>query len=251
MGGLPLSHILQKIFKIHHVGHLSVDSLKIIRCGVGGRILPKITLTFRLAYDIMISIMRGLEMEGVETRNGLYGFDYLQPDKRRAEEGERKTYEVKGLWQRSHEIVNLAVQGFKQVEIAEILNIHPQTVSNLLNSELGQRKLSEIRLEKDGEMKKVVEKIRVLTNKAIDTYHEVFDNESGEATLKDRKDAAKDVIMELSGLRAPVKLQSSHVNLNLTAEELESFKARGIAAARESGMIIDVEAKEITEGEAE
>jgi predicted transcriptional regulator len=191
-------------------------------------------------------------MEGVQTRNGLYGFEYLEPDERRVPEGdERKTYEIKALWQRNHEIVNLAVEGYKQTEIAEILNIHPQTVSNTLNSELGKRKLSEIRLEKDKEAKKQVEKIRVLTNKALDVYHEIFDNDKGEATLKDRKEAAKDVVMELSGLRSPLKLQSAHVNLTLTKDELESFKKRGIEAARESGMIIDAEATEITEGETE
>ncbi len=163
-------------------------------------------------------------MEGVETRQGLYGFDFLVPDKRRAESGERKTYEIQGL-------------GYKNVEIAEILNIHPQTVSNTLNSELGERKLSEIRLDRDEEAKKVSEKIRVLTNKALDVYHEIFDDNSGESTLKDKKAVADTVALELSGLRAPTKIHNLNASYTLTKEELEAFKQRGTKAVEESGIV--------------
>ncbi len=164
-------------------------------------------------------------MEGVQTRNGLYGFEFRDVDKRRT--GERKTYDIKQLWQRNHEIVNLAARGFKNIEIAEILGITPATVSNTLNGELGQRKLSEIRLERDNEAKKVSEKIRVLTDKALKTYHEIFDNESGELTLKERGVFAEGFLKEMSGLRAPVKVQTQSLSVTLSKEDIEAFKARG------------------------
>lgn len=184
-------------------------------------------------------------MEGVQTRNGLYGFEFRDVDLRRASEGERKTYDIKQMWQRSHEIVNLAVRGFKGPQIAEILNIHEQTVSNTLNSELGQKKLSEMRSARDEEAKVVSEKIRVLTNKALETYHEIFDNESGEATLKDRKDVADTVLLELSGLRAPTRIQSSNVSMTLSAQEIEEFKRRGARAAAEMGEVIDLNVEKV------
>lgn len=180
-------------------------------------------------------------MEGVQTREGLYGFDYREADLRRVAEGEeKKTYNIKALWQRSHEIINLASQGYKGTDIAEILGITPACVSLTLNSELGQKKLSEIRGERDDNAKKNVEKIRVLTAKALQTYHEIFDNEDGQATLKDRKEVADTVLLELSGLRAPTKVQTSSISMTLTAEEIESFKNRGVKAAKESGIVIDV-----------
>lgn len=185
---------------------------------------------------------------GIQSRNSLYGFEFREADLRRKDSEERKTYEIKQLWQRSHEIVNLAARGFKNVDIAEILNINPQTVSNTLNSELGQHKLSEIRLERDEEAKKVSEKIRILTNKALAVYHEIFDDESGECTLRDKKNTADTVLLELSGLRAPTKIQSQHVSTTLTLQELEEFKKRGIQAARESGLIVDVPAKQVEAG---
>ena len=187
--------------------------------------------------------------ETMATRNGLYGFEFRERDLRRKSKEERKTYDVKSLWQLNHEIVNLAARGFKSTQIAEILHIHPQTVSNTLNSELGQKKLSEIRLERDEEAKKVSEKIRILTNKAIEVYHEIFDDESGECTLRDKKAVADTVLLELSGLRAPTKIQSHSVSTTLTLDELEEFKRRGIQAAKESGLVVDVTPKELKESE--
>jgi predicted transcriptional regulator len=180
-------------------------------------------------------------VEGVETRNGLYGFEFRDVDLRRVALEDRKTYDIKQMWQRTHEIVNLAAQGFKQTDIAEILGIHPQTVSNTLNGELGQRKLAEVRQARDEESKKTSEKIRVLTAKALQVYHEIFDNESGEASLRDRKDAADTVVLELSGLRAPTKIQSTSISTVLTADEIKAFKERGRLAAEQAGIVIDAE----------
>jgi predicted transcriptional regulator len=188
-------------------------------------------------------------MEGVQTRSDLYGFDYRETDLRRVSEGEeKKTYNIKALWQRSHEIINLAARGYKYTDIAEILGITPACVSLTLNSDLGQKKLSEIRLVRDEDAKKTSEKIRVLTAKAIQTYHEIFDNEYGQATLRDRKDVADTVLLELSGLRAPTKIHTSSVSTILTAEEIEAFKNRGISAAKQSGFI-DITEQPSTERE--
>lgn len=190
-------------------------------------------------------------MEEVQTRNNLYGFEYLEPDNRRRDvqyiegkEAEPLKYEIKQLWQRSHEIVNLCAKGYKNKEIAQILNISPVTVSNTLNGKLGQHKLSEIRQDRDIEAKKTVEKIRVLTDKALNVYHEIFDNEGGMATVKDQKSVADTVVLELSGLRVPTKVQSHSVHTTLTKDEIESFKNRGTKAAQESGIVIDVEPEE-------
>lgn len=163
-------------------------------------------------------------MKNFEQQN-LYGFEFRDLDHRRSEN--RQTYDIKQMWQRTHEIVNLAARGYKYVEIAEILGITPQTVSNTLNGELGKSKLSEIRLERDNEAKKISEKIRVLTNKALQTYHELFDNESGELSIKDRGSFASEFLKEISGLRAPLRVQSQSLAIQLTKEDIEEFKARG------------------------
>lgn len=178
----------------------------------------------------------------------LYGPLPKSTDGRRALPTERKTYNIKNMWQRHHEIVNLAALGYKQVEIAKILNIEPQTVSNTLNAELGKEKLGELREIRDGETKLRLEQIRVLTDRALATYHEIFDNENGEATLKERKEVADTVLLELSGLRVAQK--QINANVSLTPEDFAEFKARGIAAMREAGLVVDVEPEEVPSNES-
>ncbi len=182
-------------------------------------------------------------MEGeIQRRDGLYGFEFRDIDERRSED--RKCYNIKQLWQRNHEILNLVSQGLSHILVAEIVGVTPACVSQTVNSDLGKAKLSEIRQGRDDEAKKNYEKIRVLTAKALQVYHEVFDNESGEATLKDRKDVADTVVLELSGLRVPTKVQGSYISTVLTKDEIEAFKNRGKIAAEQAGLI-DIKSEEI------
>lgn len=174
-------------------------------------------------------------MEEAITRNSLYGFEMREPDLRRKED--RKTHNIKQLWQRSHEILALALRGLKQTQIAELLDITPQTVSNVLNSELGMKKISKMRLNRDEEAIHVSERISELTEKALDTYEKIFDSDN--ASDETKRKTSDTVMLELSGYRVPTKIQSS--NITATLDEIEEFKKRGIAAARESGMIVVVE----------
>lgn len=180
-------------------------------------------------------------MDAALVRDELYGFETRSQDLRRKPESKRKTYDIKQMWQRTHEIINLAALGYKQTEIASILNITPQTVSNTLNSRLGSDKLSDLRGERDLRAQATVEKVRTLTEQALEVYREIFDDESGECTMKDKKAVADTILLELSGLRAPTKIQSQSVHTVLTAEEIAEFKKRGIQAAKESGLVIDVD----------
>lgn len=171
-------------------------------------------------------------------RTSLYGFEMKGPDLRRVDD--RKTYDINSLWQRSHEILALAVRGLKQTEIAEILGISPQTVSNTLNSDLGKQKLSILRRGRDENAIVAAERIDLLAQKALDVYEEIFDDEGGLIPIMDRKKAADTVMLELSGHRAPTKIQSQSISSVATLEEIEEFKKRGIKAQREAGMIVDL-----------
>lgn len=189
---------------------------------------------------------------GMKRREGLYGYEFREWDNRRKPlevVGRGKNFNITQLWQVNHEIINLSARGFKQTEVADILNIHIDTVKRTLGSELGMKKMSEIRLERDNEAKKVSEKIRVITNKALKVYHEIFDDESGECGLKDKGEFAKHFLNDMSGLRAPTKVQSVSAHFTLTDEELNGFKERGIKAAHEIGTVIEGEVSEGDEAE--
>lgn len=167
----------------------------------------------------------------------LYGFEMRDVDNRTS--GREGTHDIKRLWQRSHEIIGMALQGFKQTEIAKILNITPTTVSNTLNSSLGKEKLSDMREERDDEYKKLNKEIKKLALEATATYHQIFSTPSIDAKLK--KDTADTVLLDIVGLRAPTKINSTSFSYKATPEEIEEFKRRGIEAARESGMLIEAE----------
>ena len=173
---------------------------------------------------------------GVAARNTLYGFEMREPDLRRSDrEG---SYDIKQLWQRSHEIVALALSGMKQVDIASILNISPVTVSNTLNCKLGREKLAKLRKERDGEAIDFSKEMTALVTKAINTYHEIFDSKEVSPNLK--KATADTVILDIEGHRAPIRTANITGHFTATPEEIEGFKQRGLQAARESGMLIEI-----------
>ena len=167
----------------------------------------------------------------------LYGFEVRVPDKRRVPVGTR-SWNIKQLWQRSHEIIRLSLTGMKNVEIAKVLNITPATVSATLNSELGREKISGMRKELDDNTINVSLEVSRLAEKAIATYDEIFDSDTVSINLK--KDTADTVLMDLGGHRAPTKIDSRQFSMTATLDEIEEFKERGIEAARELGMIVEV-----------
>ena len=171
-----------------------------------------------------------------EHRQSLYGFEMLSTDGRRTDR--TGTHDIKSLWQRQHEIVNLAIQGMKQNKIAEQLEVSPVTVSNALNSTLGREKLSKMRKGRDEEAVKVSEEVARLSAKALEVYEEIFDSDNASLTLK--KTTADTVLMDLAGHRAPTKIDSRTVSMTATPKEIEEFKRRGIQAAKDANMPITI-----------
>lgn len=163
-----------------------------------------------------------------------------EPDLRRTDTPIK--HEIKQLWQRSHEILNLALLGHKNKDIAKILNIEPQTVSNTLNSQLGKEALSRKREARDEEYENLRDDILDLSKKALNIYHELFGRPDVSDKLK--KETADTVMLELSGLRVPTRIDKRSVHATATIEEIEEFKQRGMQAAREAGLLIDEEGDE-------
>lgn len=182
--------------------------------------------------DYMARLEENQELPPIRS---LYGFEFREFDERRLPDPGDKKWHIKQLWQRSHEIINLALQGLKNTEIAEMLNIHPQTVSSTLNSELGMQKLSELRAKRDADTIDVAKKVAELSEKALKVYEEIFDHPQCELKLK--MEAANTVLMDLGGHRAPTKIDSRTLHTHATMSQIEEFKQRGLIAAKESGLL--------------
>ena len=172
-----------------------------------------------------------------QCRRSLYGFEIRSPDYRRDEDG-RKTHEIKQVWQRNHEILRLALLGHKYVDIAAILGISAQTVSNTLNSQLGMEKLSGMRAQRDADSIEVAEEVKKLFPKALEVYERILYSESDDISPELKLKAANNVLMDLGGHKAPTKIQGQFVHGHLTVDDLNLIKERGKEAAKARGLLV-------------
>lgn len=150
---------------------------------------------------------------------------------------ERKSYDIKRLWQRNHEILRLAVLGWKHTEIAEHLGVTSVTVSNTVNSTLGREKLSIMEGTRDAETLDVMKEISDMAPKALKVYDEILDEEST-AALSLKKKTADTVLKDLLGYEAPKKFEGRFMHAHLNEDTIESIKERSRAAAAAAGVLV-------------
>ena len=169
----------------------------------------------------------------------LYGF-MESPDRRkqrgverREVTGARKVGDPVELAQRHHEILNLSLLGLKNVDIAAQLNVTPQSVTQIVNSSLGQEKLRMMRMSRDAEAFDVRKELDKLLPQAVEVYQHILSKDS-EASLGLKKKTADTLILDVAGHRAPTKFQGAVVHLD--SAMLDELKKRG----REAGIVIDV-----------
>ena len=159
-------------------------------------------------------------------------------DKRRTPPGEKSCYQIKQLWERQHEILRRVLLGQKQVDIARDMRISPVTVSNTLNSELAQEKLTVMMAERDASTIDLSRQIKEIAPKALEIIKDAL-NSNTLLGAKDRVKVAQDML-DRAGY-SPVQLSmSANMNVHLTRDDLSELKARAVQAARRSGVMKDV-----------
>lgn len=180
-------------------------------------------------------------------RTSLYGARL--PDRRRKPPGERKTYDIKQLWNRNHEILNLSVLGLKAEQVAEIVGVTPATVSNTVNSTLGKRKMAAMRGSRDAETLDMAMRIKKVSEKCLDFLDsamedEVYDAEGNlvQVSVSSKIAIARHVLNDLSGLKAPTRIEGRMAHAHLTLDEIEELKVRARRVAEE------LDAKEVNPG---
>lgn len=165
----------------------------------------------------------------------LYGNSRV--DGRRVPVEERKTYQIKNLWQLSHEILNLSLLGYKASLIAAVLGCTTATVSNTINSRLGQEKLALMRSSRDVETMEVAKEIEKMVPKALRIYDEILEGESASLSLKKQ---TADTIMATAGHGPKAPIQE-HRHLHLTVEEINDIKERGRQIGSDRDIVVEGE----------
>ena len=156
-----------------------------------------------------------------------------QVDRRRSPE---RTFDIKQLWQRNHEILRLAFLGWKHKDIADHLDITAVTVSNTVNSTLGKDKLNLMTGSRDAESLDVMTEIQNMIPKAVKVYDQILEEDSPASwTLK--KTTADTVLKDILGNVAPKRVEGKFMHAHLGEETIDRIKERGRAAAAAAGIL--------------
>jgi FixJ family two-component response regulator len=150
---------------------------------------------------------------------------------------EHRQYDVKQLWESHHEMIRRIALGQSNVEVAEALNVTPQTVSNIRNSPLAREKVQEFVKELDKEVVDISKRIQEFAPKALQVLEEIIEGRYEEASLQLRARTAESY-MSRAGF-GPVH-KAHIVSQHLTREDIDRIKVRALEAARLAGTI-DVE----------
>lgn len=163
----------------------------------------------------------------------------VESDRRKAIGGRK--YQPKELNAKHHEILRLAMLGYSNVQIAEMLHCTPATVSTVRNSSLGRQQSAVLKLRADHSAIESAKRLRDLASGAIETINNLMLDEDVPANV--RLGAARD-ILDRAGYAAPKQVNVSSTSVTLSGEDLESLKMVALQRARENGLVIDVSPQE-------
>lgn len=158
-----------------------------------------------------------------------------QIDRRRRPE---RSFDIKQLWQRNHEIIRLAFLGWKHKDIATHLGITPTTVSNTVNSTLGKDKLNLMTGTRDAEILDVMKEIQTMVPKALKVYDQILEEDSS-APWSLKKSTADTVLKDILGNVAPKRVEGKFMHAHLGEETIDRIKERGRAAAQAAGILAE------------
>lgn len=140
-------------------------------------------------------------------------------------------YNIKKLRDRNMQVLRLTATGMKQKDVAEIVGVSPITVSNTINSDLGQAYLERLREEIDATAIQVARDMVRLGQKAVDHYRRVLDMEEGKTS--DRNYVATQVVSFIN--RQAVGSTEGSSRREFSQSEIEAIKAR-VAQRREEAI---------------
>lgn len=154
--------------------------------------------------------------------------DPNRKDRRRAEDGKKRGWQIAEMWDQHHEIARRLVLGQSNTEIAEALGVRKETVSNVKNSPVVQDKLTLLRAARDCDAIDLGKEIAELAPMALKRIREVIETGS---TLGREANAAT-ILKEANALldremgKAVQRIDSRNLNATLGPSDIEEIKQR-------------------------
>ncbi len=158
--------------------------------------------------------------------------------------GNARKYQIREVQEWHHQILRLAVLGYRPSDVADILGCTTATVSNVINSELGKRQLMVMRGAADATAVDVMAEIKRLSPVALQRLEEIIT--TPDVPVKLVADVAMD-LLDRAGYGAPKVIQGQFTHAHLTKEDIEDLKRRADADSVEA--CIEAGKNEVIEGE--
>ena len=168
-----------------------------------------------------------------------------EPDQRRNNGEDRKTFEVSEMWEMHHEIVRLLVMNLKPKEICDILGVSQAMVSYTRNSKVVKDHLAIMRSARDADTIDIARHIQKVTPKALQLLEDIIDDH-GETLPMSLAAKTAESWVDRAGHGAIKTLKVAGAVAHFTAEEIMNLKDAANEEARMAGMI-DVTPKEAEE----
>lgn len=162
----------------------------------------------------------------------------LRRDRRKVPNDIRRTWQVSEIWDRHHKIKRLIFLGYDNVEIAEKVGCHTQTVSLVRNSKVIKDQLAVMHAAADAKTIDIRREIQELAPVCLDLLKDVVkgDRDGKNANIALRTRTAQDILDRAGHGR----IQRSEALVgHFTADELREIKEDAKAKARENGQIIE------------
>ena len=159
----------------------------------------------------------------------------IEEGKDRRFKNDHPTSPIKRIWQQHHEVIRLAVLGFKPADIARMTDFTPLMIRNILGSEVVKRQIAVMQGARDAETLDIKAEIDALAPTAIRVLRDIMESE--DESGRNKLAAATD-ILDRAGYAAPKVIVGDikHRHGLISQEDLDELKRR----AREAKMTIDV-----------
>ena len=135
-----------------------------------------------------------------------------------------KSYDIQRLWGQQKEILRLVASGlYNNKEVAEMVGVTPQTISNIINSALGKQTLEILEGAADADTVDLMVKIRSLAPIALAVQENIMLDEETPIGLKNK---VSEQMLHKAGYVPVQKSISLNANIGLTGDDIEAIKKR-------------------------
>lgn len=185
--------------------------------------------------------MQSQTNEVINTR-GTPEFREMLDKRRRHPKAPKKGFQPTQLWDRYQEIARRIVIGQKNVEIANDMNVTPEMVSYVRNSDLVQARIDTLQTAADSETVNIASRIKSMAPKALDILQAVLDGRvDGEKIPAKLRAEHAEKLLDRAGYAPPREIKAHMLHGHYTAEDIERIKKRATDASMNAACSIIVE----------